>query len=170
MKNIVIVGFMGTGKSVVAKEVAKRLGLQYVSMDKMIEGREGRQIKEIFAQDGEDYFRKIEKEITKELSRKDDLVIDAGGGVVIDDENVRNLKSRGIMVSLSARADVILSRTDRSKDRPLLNVPDPKRRIEELLAARAAHYARADFHIDTSDKKISDVVEEVIRISNEAGD
>ena len=170
MKNIVLVGFMGTGKSVVAKEVAKRLGLQYVSMDKMIEGREGRQIKEIFAQDGEDYFRKIEKEITKELSRKDDLVIDAGGGVVIDDENVRNLKSRGIMVSLSARADVILSRTDPGKDRPLLDTPDPKRRIEELLAARKGHYAKADFHIDTSDKKISDVIGEVIRISNEAGD
>jgi len=170
VKNIVLVGFMGTGKSVVAKEVAKRLGRQYVSMDKMIEDKEGKPIKEIFAKDGEEYFRKIEKEITKELSHKDGLVIDAGGGVVIDDENVRNLKSHGTMVCLSASPDVILSRTAPSKDRPLLNTPDPKRRIEELLAARAAHYAKADFHIDTSDKKISYVIEEVIRISNEAGD
>ena len=151
MKNIVLVGFMGTGKTVTAKALAKRLGLRYVSIDDLIEKKENKKISDIFAENGEEYFRKIESEAIREAAAIEGVVIDAGGGAVIKEENVKNLKKTGVIICLTATPDVILQRTKNQAHRPLLNVPDPKSKIEELLAKRLPYYKKADFIIDTSD-------------------
>ena len=91
MKNIVLLGFMGTGKTAVAKRLADELKMKYISTDDIIEAREKRSINDIFAEDGESYFRKVEREAVKDVSSEDGAVIAAGGGVVLDAENLKNL-------------------------------------------------------------------------------
>jgi len=160
--NIVLVGFMGTGKTFVGKKLASRRAMKYVSMDDEIEKKEARSISEIFSKDGEPYFRKVEKEVAKELSGRDNLVIDAGGGVVLDEENISNLKANGKVICLNAEPAVIFKRTKKHKHRPLLNVSDPERKIKELLEHRARHYKMADIQIDTSHGDVDRVVNEII--------
>ncbi len=164
MKNIILVGFMGTGKTAVGKALARRFKMEFVDMDDLIEEREGMKIPDIFASKGEPYFRKVEKEVAKEASARSSLVIAAGGGVVIDEENVKNLRSSGVMVCLTATADKIFDRIKASTRRPLLNVSDPKEKISELLAKRAAYYTRADHRIDTSRLSVEEVVDKIFNI------
>ncbi len=166
MKNIVLVGFMGTGKSVVGKRVAKALHMRFVSTDDLIEEKEKRKISEIFEQSGEPYFRTVEKEIVRQVSGMDNVVIAAGGGVVLNEENIASLKQKGIMTCLIATPEEIYERTKRHKHRPLLNVEKPVEKIKELLTARAHFYAKADHQIDTTGKTIDDVVKEIIKIVN----
>lgn len=163
--NITIVGFMGTGKTVVAKELARRLRKKYISTDEVIEKSEGIAISDIFARKGESHFRKLEAALAKDLSAEDNLIIDAGGGVVLNEENITNLKKNGIIVCLAATADVIYERTKDYKHRPLLNVPDPKRKIRELLISRSPYYQKADHQVDTSQKTIPQVVNEIIALA-----
>ncbi|NQV04287.1 MAG: shikimate kinase [Candidatus Omnitrophica bacterium] len=161
MKNIVVVGFMGTGKTVVAKKLAEALGREFLELDAIIEKREGLSIKEIFQKKGEEYFRELERDAVKEAIKKDGQVISAGGGVIIDEENFKALKKNGIIICLEASPEVILKRTKGNTCRPLLNVPDPKKRIEELLEKRAAYYKKADCCIDTDDLTIEGVVQKI---------
>ncbi len=156
---------MGTGKTAVGRALARRLKMKFVDMDGLIEEREGMKISDIFASKGEPYFRKAEMEIVKEISAQPGLVIAAGGGAVIDEDNVKNLKSSGIMVCLAARPDKILERTKGHVHRPLLNVSDPREKISELLAVRAEYYARADHRIDTTDLSIDEVVKKIVEIA-----
>jgi len=165
MKNIILVGFMGTGKTAVGKGLAARLKMKFVDMDDLIEEREGMKIPDIFASKGEPYFRRVEKEVAKEVSARSGLVVAAGGGAVIDQENVKNLKSSGVMVCLTATADKIFERTKAHTHRPLLNVSDPKEKISELLAKRAEYYARADCRIDTTDLSVDEVVKKIAEIA-----
>lgn len=164
MINIVLVGFMGTGKTAVAKELARRLKREYVSLDELIETKEKRTIPKIFAESGESYFRDVESHVAKEVSNKENLVIDAGGGVVIREENVLNLKKSGVLICLKASPEVILARTKHAKHRPLLNVSNPQEKIQELLKTREPYYARVDYSVDTSNLTISEVVEKVLEI------
>jgi len=160
--NIYIVGFMGTGKTAVGKETARQLGRRFVDLDSLIEERQNRKISQIFAEDGEPYFRKVEKEVLKQTSAKRGLVVSCGGGIVLDKENIRIMKDSGAMVCLSASPEVIIARTRGYKHRPLLNVDNPKKRIKELLALRAPFYAQADYTIDTSDLSVSAVANRII--------
>lgn len=164
MRNIVLVGFMGTGKNVVGKVLAQRLGIRFVDMDQMIEEIEGRSIAQIFEKNGEPYFRKIEKQVAKEVSEYEGVVIAAGGGVVLDQENVDNLKKNGLMICLSAKPGVILERTKGYIHRPLLNVEDPGKRVAELLEDRAPFYAKAHYQIDTSSLSVDEVVQKVLEL------
>ncbi|MBL7068429.1 MAG: shikimate kinase [Candidatus Omnitrophica bacterium] len=164
MKNIVLVGFMGTGKTVIAKSLARRLKMRYVSTDDIIEQREKRPISDIFAKDGESYFRRVEKRIVKEVSLMNNIVVAAGGGVVIDEENLKDLKKRGVVICLNASAEDILERTKTYAHRPLLNVPDPLGKIRELLRAREAYYKRADYQINTSGRTRDVVIDEIVRL------
>jgi shikimate kinase len=166
MKNIVLVGFMGTGKTAVAKALSRRLGMRYVSTDEVIEKKAKRTIAEIFSTDGEEYFRRLETDAVRQASGLQDAVIDAGGGVVIKEENVGLLKKSGAIICLTASVDVILERTKGKQHRPLLNVRDPGKKIEELLKSRASYYAKADFAIDTSYLTVDDVVKKIIDIVN----
>lgn len=164
MKNIVLVGFMGTGKNVIGRRLAKILHMKYVSTDDVIEDRESRSINDIFTKDGEPYFRKVEKLVVKNVSGIENLVIAAGGGVVLDDENIKNLRRNGILICLNATPEEILKRTKASFHRPLLNIPSPLEKIKELLEKRKPYYAKADYTVDTVGKKIDQVVNEIIEI------
>jgi shikimate kinase len=164
MKNIVLVGFMGTGKTTIATAVANRLKMRYVSTDDLIEKREKSTINEIFRKKGEDYFRDVEAAVIRDVSLQEGLVIDAGGGAVIREENIAYLKSGGIVVCLTADEETIMERTKKYKHRPLLNVEDPKRKIRDLLAKRAPFYAKADHTIDTGKLTARQVVDRIIEI------
>lgn len=165
--NIVLIGFMGTGKTAVGKRLAQRLNRQYVDIDQLIEQQEKKKISDIFDEDGEPYFRKVEKGVTQRVSELENVVIAAGGGVVLDDQNISNLKRKGVLICLSARPEIILERTKKYNHRPLLNVADPTQEIAALLNKRAPDYAKADHQIDTSHLSIEEVVERVIAIIKE---
>ena len=168
MNNIVLFGFMGTGKTAVAEAVAETLSREYVSIDALIEKGEGASISDIFLVKGEPYFRAVEKEIVKEVSSLNDKVIDTGGGVILDEENVDNLKAGGVTICLWASPHAIYERTKSFGHRPLLNVDDPEGKIKELLDHRKPFYEKAEYHIDTTDLKIGDVVLKVKDILNES--
>ena len=165
MKNIVLVGFMGSGKTTIATKLASRLKARYISTDDLIVEKEKRTINEIFTKSGEDYFRDVESEVIKGLSSQEGLVINAGGGAVLREENIANLRSNGIVICLTADEETIMERTKKYKHRPLLNVEDPKRKIRDLLAKRAPFYAKADHTIDTGKMTIRQVVERIVEIA-----
>ncbi len=162
MQHIVLVGFMGTGKTVVGKQLAERLGRDFLELDEMIEKKEGCSIREIFEKRGEPYFREVEKEVIKEAIRKRHVVISAGGGAIIDEENLGNLKRDGFIICLEASPDIILERTKGLKSRPLLNVPDPKKEIAALLKKRGPYYKKADLSINTDSLSVEQVVERIM--------
>lgn len=164
MQRIVLVGFMGTGKTVVGKQLAERLGRDFLELDEMIEKKEGCSIREIFERRGESYFRAAEKEVVKEAVRKKYVVISAGGGAIIDEENFENLKKDGFIICLKASPDIILERTKGLKSRPLLNVPDPKKKIRGLLKKRGPYYKKADFCINTDNLTVEQVAEKIITL------
>lgn len=163
-KNIALVGFMGAGKTVVGKVLARQLGMIFIDSDEAIVEREHRSISDIFAKDGELYFRKVEKEVIKEISQRDGLVIACGGGVVLDKDNMLNLHRNGVVVYLQASTDAILERTKNYSHRPLLNVENPKGQIEDILKIRAPFYSQAEYAIDTSKLTIDEVVNKIQEI------
>jgi len=153
---------MGAGKSAVAQKLADLLKRKLVSTDEMIVQREGMAINDIFKDSGEPYFRKVEKAVVAEVSQNENLVIDCGGGVVLDPDNVAHLRKNGMVFYLSASAEVIYQRIKDHGHRPLLKVDDPKQKIQELLNSRQPQYRTAAHHtIDTSNKTIEQVVNEI---------
>ena len=167
MGNIAIVGFMGTGKSAVALALAKALNKSYVSTDDLIVRKENQSIHEVFKHQGEPYFRKVESEMVEQASEMEDVIIDCGGGVVILEENIRNLKKKGPVICLSATPSVIYERVREHRHRPLLNVPDPQEAIQRLLKERETFYARADFSVDTSTLTVDQVVSKILAFLKE---
>jgi shikimate kinase len=162
--NIVILGFMATGKTSVAKELSNRLGMKYISTDELIEEREKKTIPQVFKEYGESYFRKVETEIVRQISKMDNLVIDTGGGVVLNGENIKDLRKNGILFCLKAKPEVILKRTQKDSYRPLLRTDDKLSRIKELLQKRQVYYNRIENSIDTSNITIQEVAEKIIRM------
>jgi shikimate kinase len=140
--NIVLTGFMGTGKSTVGRRLAEQLGWPFVDTDALIEERHG-PIPEIFAEHGEDRFRAIEREVAAEVAGRRATVVATGGRLLLDPENERVLGASGVVVCLTATVDELVDRlTDEADGRPLLRGTDPRQRIAELLAERAAGYGR----------------------------
>jgi shikimate kinase len=161
--NIVLVGFMGTGKSAVGERLAAALGWPLLDTDAVIEERAGCRIAEIFARAGEPGFREQESAVVAEAAARDCVVIATGGGVLGRDENVACLKANGRLVCLTARPEVILDRTAPWGDRPLLaTASDPRQAVERLLGARAPRYALADLTIDTSDLTVEQVAGRIL--------
>ena len=122
--NIVLVGFMGTGKTVVGKAVAEEVGMTFLDMDVVIEEREGRKISDIFAEDGEPYFRSLERKLIQELSDGSGLVIATGGGIVLNPENISDFNKSSLVVCLSLDPDIIMQRLLSDTTRPLLQGDD----------------------------------------------
>ena len=169
--NIVLIGFRGTGKSTVGRLLAKRLERDFIDSDKHIEGSTGKTIKSIFEDDGEEGFRKIEADVIAELSEEDNKVISAGGGAVLREENVRNLKDNGFLVLLEATPEIINSRIAQdektTQQRPSLTDREPLDEIKHLIAEREPAYkSAADFTINTSYVSCEDIVNEIITIVN----
>lgn len=166
-KNIALVGFMGSGKTAVSKKLAAFLKRDFISTDEIIVEREKRSISDIFKDSGERYFRDLEKSVINEVSQKNNLVIDCGGGIVLQKENIDRLKQNGLIFYLRATPEVILERTKGQGHRPLLNVPDPKQKIKELLRERENYYRQADLTIETSNRSIDSVVQEILKVLEE---
>ena len=145
--NIVLIGFMGTGKSAVGHLLASELKLDYLDTDQLIEQTEDRTIAEIFESDGEPYFRGVETEVLETLQDYDNFVLSTGGGMVLKAENVAILKAIGPVILLKADPDTIFERIKSETHRPLLDVPDPKAEIRQRLADRESFYTKAADHI-----------------------
>ena len=163
-RNLVLVGFMGTGKSVLGRRVAAQAGAPFLEMDAELERRAGKSIARIFAEDGEPAFREMESRLAEEWGRRQGAVISCGGGVVLREENLRALGANGRLVCLTARPEVILERTSRSRKRPLLAGEDPARKIHEMLAARAPHYAKIPAQVDTSDAGLGELAARLLEL------
>ncbi len=153
-RNLVLVGFMGTGKTTLGRAVARLLGRPFQDTDALVVARVGIPIPQIFAREGDAGFRRHEAAVVASAAALTGRVLATGGGVLSEPENVRALRANGILVALLARPEVILERVGGARAgvrRPLLNVPDPLAQIRELLAAREPIYGLADLRLDTSD-------------------
>jgi len=162
LKNIVLTGFMGTGKTEVGKELSRLLDMKLIDVDTEIEKSRKLTINDIFKKFGEPRFREIETEMIKNLSEKKNIIISTGGGAVLKQENMNALRKNGVIVCLTASPETILKRTSRNSDRPLLQVENPLKKIKELLNFRKPFYEKADIIINTNDKTPLQIAEEII--------
>jgi len=184
--NIVLTGFMGTGKTAVGWEVARRLGRPFVDMDAEIESRAGKSIPRIFAEDGEAAFRRMEAALCEELSALQELVIATGGGALVDPANRALMMKSGIVVCLTCAVDKILRRVELARApaaavgadsppivgeegtpaRPLLHVTDPRAEVERLLEVRREAYQAIPWQIDTTALPVEEVAAQVVGIAD----
>lgn len=166
-KNIVLTGFMGTGKSSVGRRLARRLGLKFVDTDELITKQAGMSVKDIFDQFGEPKFRELERQVVARVSGEKGLVIATGGGVVLDQGNMNNLRRTGIVICLTASPEDILARTGGRNERPLLNTDEREKKVRDLLEYRRPFYARADLTVDTSSLDQREVMEKILKFIKE---
>lgn len=142
-KNIILTGFMGTGKSTLGRLLAQRLGYRFIDTDSEIEARIGHSIARLFSERGEASFRQLEEELVAELAEQSGLVISTGGGLVLNPRNVTALRKNGQIICLTATPEEILARVSAQEHiRPLLQEADPLKKIRELLRQRSAAYAQ----------------------------
>lgn len=158
--NIVLAGFMGSGKSTVGRIVSLISGRRFIELDRMITDSEGKSIKDIFADHGEERFRQLESKKISEISRAGNAVIAVGGGAVVNPENVKMLKSGGIVYLLKVSAEDVLERIGGDRERPLLG--KDRRQIEELLQSREKAYLEAaDVIFETEGKEPESLAEDI---------
>ncbi len=162
--NVALIGFMGVGKTVVGKALARKLNWEFIDLDPLIEQKAGKSIAEIFQQDGEIVFRGLEIEVTKEVSQGQNTVIACGGGVVLNQINIDRLRQKSRIVYLTTSPAVILKRIlGDGGERPLFKVANPALTIRGLLRFRKPFYERAaDIKIDTSKLNVDEVVKKLI--------
>jgi shikimate kinase len=162
---IVLTGFMGTGKTSVGKALSHELGYEFVDTDVLIEKREGMAISLIFKKKGENYFREVEEATVEEVSRRSQVVIATGGGVIKNKKNVDNLGRRGIIIWLKADPGIILKRVMlEGGKRPLLDVQEPLDEINKLLSERLTLYQQADISVDTNYITPRETAHEIIEL------
>jgi len=168
MSNVVITGFMGTGKTTVGREVGRRLNRPFMDMDAEIEARAGKSVGRIFAEDGEGAFRQMEARLCAELSARQGLVIASGGGTLVDASNRAQMMANGTVVCLTCSVDEILLRLRQAgnPERPLLQGADPRARIEQLLQARREAYEAIPWQIDATGLEVEAVSARVLEIVN----
>ena len=166
LPNIVLVGFMGTGKSEVGRRLGLRLARVFIDTDAVIEREMKTSITQLFEEKGENYFRQQERRVISQVCQGREQVIATGGGAIVDPLNARQLKDNGFIVCLRATPEVIYERVRHNTDRPLLygqdHEHDPLTKIRTLLETRAEAYGQADVTIDTSQRSVDEVVEAVI--------
>ena len=162
MSNIVLIGFMGTGKTVVGRRLAALLNRSFIDTDAEVERITEKTIVQLFAQDGAVRFRSEEALLVKKLENQDNLVISTGGGIVLNPENIISFKKNGILIGLTAPPEVIYQRVKHKRSRPLLNKGDVLSKIEELFAQRVNAYDAAEYILETGDKQIEEVVDEIV--------
>lgn len=163
LENIVLIGFMGTGKSSIGRLLAAKLGFQLLDTDHLIVQRAGMEIPEIFASHGEAHFRDLETAALESLRARSRCIIATGGGVVVRDANRALLRELGFVVALSANEEVIFERVSRNSRRPLLQTEDPRATVQRLLAERRPLYAEAaQLTVDTSHLTHAQIAGEII--------
>lgn len=167
-KNIVLVGLSGSGKTTVGKALKEKFPIfSLIDTDEIIVQREKRTINDIFAVEGEKYFRELESQIAKEVSETENQIISTGGGIVLNLQNIKELQKNGIIFYLQTSPDTIVKRLQGDSTRPLLNTDDIKSKLVSMLKKREKLYKNADVTINTDNCKIDSVVEEIARAYNE---
>ncbi len=161
-RNIILVGFMGSGKSSTGRYIAEKLGRPFLDMDTEIERREGRGIPDIFAKEGEPYFRALERALVQELATRENMVIAPGGGIVLNPDNVRDFAASGLVINLRVSPDWVLRRVGQDPNRPLLQGGDPLQRIRDLMDKRKALYAAVPYQLETDGLTPEAVGEQVL--------
>jgi shikimate kinase len=162
-ENIVLIGFMGSGKSSVGRRIATRLGWRFVDTDRLVVQKNGVEISGIFKTRGEPFFREEERLALESLKNADHCVISTGGGIVTRTENVALLRELGFVVWLTADEEVIFNRVSRNTKRPLLRTANPRETISKLLAERNRLYeAAAQFTFDTSGISLAQVADQMV--------
>ncbi|MBR4707861.1 MAG: shikimate kinase [Pseudobutyrivibrio sp.] len=163
MKNLFLIGFMGTGKSTIAKFLNRNYGMEMLDMDEAIEAQEGMAISDIFKNKGEAYFRDLETNLILQLKEKSNTVISCGGGVVLRPENVQGMKESGKVILLTAAPETILERVSRNDKRPLLNGHKNIEDISKMMEDRRPRYeAAADVVITVDGKTVEDICKEIM--------
>lgn len=161
--NIVLLGMMGAGKSYVGAKLAKLLvHFTYVDTDELIEKKAGQTISEIFAKHGEDYFRKLEAKVIKQVSSRKNQIISVGGGAFARSDNIRALKENGLTFYLKAPASELFNRVKNETHRPLLNDNLTLETFETLLNKRQKYYMQADFIVDTNNMPAYVIIDNII--------
>lgn len=169
MTNIILIGFMGTGKTAIGRIVARMLNYQFLDTDEMVEETTGLTINQLFRKHGEIRFRSEEELVVRKLANRQNLVVATGGGVVLNSENVRLLKQNGFFVLLTAEPNVILERVSRRNTRPLLAKGKNLDTIISLYAERYTFYqACADFTVDTSSISLEESSEKIFHAFRES--
>ena len=164
MRNIVLVGFMGTGKTSVGKRLAERLEMPMIDTDDIIAEDSGMDIPNIFARYGEAHFRDLESAAVCKAANLENHVISTGGGVVLRESNLDMLKRSGIVFCLTATPEEIWRRVGSETHRPLLQAPNPLGNIEQMLIERRPFYARANHQISTTRLSIIAVTDKIVEI------
>ena len=163
MENIFLIGFMGAGKSTVAKTLQEKLKMNLVEMDARIVEEQGMSINDIFAKYGEDHFRDIESRLILDIGKEGNTIVSCGGGVVVREKNIEYMKQNGKVVYLSATPETIYNRVKDSTDRPILNGHMSVEYIAELMEKRRALYeAAADITIHTDGRTTEEICEEIM--------
>ncbi len=160
---VLLVGFMGTGKTTVGRRLARRLGCAFLDMDAELERRAGKPLPRLFAEDGEPAFRRMERSLLLELASCRDRVIAGGGGVVLHAEALRAFAAAGRVVCLRAEPDELLRRVAAATHRPLLEQGDKEARLRALLEARQPLYDAIPFQVNTTGRSVNDVVEYILQ-------
>jgi shikimate dehydrogenase len=160
---VILIGYRGTGKTTIGRSLARELDLPFIDTDAQIEAREGRSIREIFEREGEHYFRNIEREVIQGLPRQE-AVISAGGGAILDPANVESLRADSTMILLSADPDTIVRRIQKSRRPPLTRLPLAEE-VRHLMQVRGPYYRNAaDYCLDTSTKEIPVTVNTILHL------
>ena len=170
MKNIILIGFMGCGKSSVGKRLAEKLNCDFLDTDELIEQQQNKSINDIFAQEGESAFRGMETECLRSLIEKGDngFVLSVGGGLPIREINRELLRQLGDVILLQVSEDVVYKRLRNDKTRPLLQDKNPRGRIADLMSARKGFYeAAATYIVNVDEKSFDEIIEEIIAIRGE---
>lgn len=163
--NVFLIGFMGAGKSTIARCLEKELGMELVEMDERIVKEQGMSINEIFEQKGEAGFRDIESQLVIDLGNQEKSIVSCGGGVVVRPQNVDNMKKSGKIIFLTATPETILDRVKDGTDRPLLNGHMNVEYIQELMNKRLALYeGAADYKVATDGKTVGEICTEIITL------
>ncbi len=174
MKNkiIFLAGFMGAGKSTIGPILANTIGWDSCDLDLLIEQKVGKKVRQIFDEDGEEYFRKIESEMLIEVSKKNNLVVSLGGGTMANENNLAILKNSGTTIYLKASTESFYKRLRYKRDRPSLGVNEAEdfskdklvTRIDDLMTKRAKFYEQSDIIVDTDNSSVGKTVDKIVKL------
>lgn len=164
MRKLVLIGYMGAGKSTVGQALSEQMQISFSDTDGFIEEKQGRCISDIFAQEGEDYFRKLETDCLRELlQQKEDGVVSTGGGLPLREENRQLLRQMGYTVYLQVSKETVLERLKEDRSRPLLQVEDREARIAEMIQVRHPVYLEAaDSTVIVDGRGVEEIVGEIL--------
>ncbi len=161
--NIVLIGFMGCGKTTIGRKLAVRLGYRFIDTDHQIEREQNARVKELFSRYGEAYFRALETDLLNRLTKVNNTIIATGGGILTTSGNMEIIRRIGKSIYLEACVEDIFERISRNNKRPMLQTEDPLGTVIALLDKRQSNYEEADYKISTGSLRMGHIVSQIIR-------